>query len=54
MTQSGTPGKHLLSGAIAIGLADLEQNTVTRVAYTGNVQRQRRSHEVMLDWSIKF
>ncbi len=54
MSQSGTPGRHLLSATIAVGVDDYHANTTTRIAYTGNVQKQRRSHEVMVDWSIKF
>jgi hypothetical protein len=54
MSQSGTPGRHLLSATIAVGIADHQADTTTRIAYTGNVQKQRRSHEVMIDWSIKF
>ena len=52
--QSGTPGKHLLSATLAIGIVDYEANTTTRFAYTGNVQKQKRSHEIMLDWGMKF
>ena len=54
MSQSGTPGRHLLSATIAVGIADHQADTTTRIAYTGNVQKQRRSHEVMVDWSLKF
>lgn len=52
MAQSGTPGRHLLTTMVALGVAD--QDTTTRLAYTSNFQRKRRSHEIMIDWSIKF
>ncbi len=54
MSQSGTPGRHLLSATIAVGIADHQADTTARIAYTGNVQKYRRSHEVMIDWSVKF
>lgn len=54
MGQSGTPGRHLLSATLAIGTVDYVANTTTRFAYTGNVQQHKRSHELMLDWGMKF
>lgn len=54
MGQSGTPGRHLFSATLAIGTVDYVANTTTRFAYTGNVQKQKRSHELMLDWGMKF
>ena len=52
--QSGTPGRHLISATLGIGVVDYESNTTTRFAYTGNVQKQKRSHEFLLDWGMKF
>ena len=52
--KSGTPGRHLFSGTLGIGIADYEANTTTRLAYTGSIQEQRKSHEVMVDWGMKF
>ncbi len=52
--KAGTPGRHLFSGTLGIGIADYEANTTTRLAYTGNIQAKRKSHEVMLDWGMKF
>ena len=52
--RSGTPGRHLFSATLGIGVVDYEANTTTKFAYTGNVQKQKRSHEVMIDWGMKF
>ena len=52
--QSGTPGRHLLSATMAVGVVDYETNMTTRFAYTGNLQKHKRSHEIMLDWGMKF
>ncbi len=52
--KSGTPGRHLISASLAIGVIDYEANTTTKVAYTGNIQKQKKSHEVLLDWGMKF
>ena len=51
---TGTPGRHLISATLGIGVVDYESNTSTRFAYTGNVQKQKRSHEFLLDWGMKF
>ncbi len=53
-TITGTQGKHLLSSSLGVGLTDNEAQTSTRLTYTGNLQRYNRSHEVILDWSLKF
>lgn len=52
--KTGTPGRHLISATLALGVVDYEANMTTKIAYTGNIQKQKRSHEVMLDWGMKF
>lgn len=52
--KSGTPGRHLISATLAFGMVDYEANMTTRVAYTGSIQQHKRSHEIMLDWGMKF
>ncbi|MEI6628023.1 MAG: autotransporter outer membrane beta-barrel domain-containing protein, partial [Alphaproteobacteria bacterium] len=52
--KSGTPGRHLISATLGAGVVDYEANTTTRFSYTGNVQKQKRSHEFLLDWGTKF
>jgi hypothetical protein len=53
-SQTGTPGKHLLSASIGMGLKNDETQTNTRIGYTGHFQKYNHSHEVMLDVSRRF
>ncbi|MCX7343382.1 MAG: hypothetical protein NT128_04485, partial [Proteobacteria bacterium] len=52
--KSGTPGRHLISATLGAGVVDYEANTTTRFSYTGSVQKQKRNHEFLLDWGMKF
>ena len=52
--KSGTPGRHLISATLGAGVVDYEASTTTRFSYTGSVQKQKRNHEFLLDWGMKF
>ena len=54
VAKSGTPGKHLVSASVGVGLQNSETQVSTRVAYTGHFQKYNRSHEVMVDVACKF
>ena len=51
---TGTPGRHLISATLSAGVVDYEANTTTKFSYTGSVQKQKRNHEFLLDWGMKF
>lgn len=54
LTKSGTAGKDLLSVGIGAGVINKENSTKTQIGYTANFQKSRKSHEVMLKYSVAF
>lgn len=52
--QSGTAGKNLLSITLGTGIIDKEKSTKIQVGYTTNFQKYRKSHELMLKYSMIF
>lgn len=54
LTKSGTAGKDLLSVGIGAGMINKENSTKTQIGYTANFQKSRKSHEVILKYSVAF
>ena len=54
LTKSGTAGKNLLSVGIGAGIINKENSSKTQIGYTANFQKSRKSHEVMLKYSVVF
>ncbi len=54
LIKSGTAGKNLISLGLGAGVTDSDANTKVQVGYTANFQKYRKSHEVMMKYSIEF
>ncbi len=54
LTKSGVAGKDLLSLGIGVGVINKENATKTQIGYTANFQKSRKSHEVMVKYSLAF
>jgi hypothetical protein len=54
LTKSGTAGKDLLSIGIGVGIINKENSSKAQIGYTANFQKSRKSHEVMVKYSVAF